>query len=383
MAKSAVVAGHICLDMIPQVDHHFDLVPGRLYEVGAPTMATGGAVSNTGMTMHILGTPVTLMGKIGADSFGDIVLNVIAKRAPGLEKGMTIDKGSVTSYTTVINIPGIDRIFLHCPGANSTYVSADVKWDAVAKADLFHFGYPCFMAGTYAEGGKELKAMYAKAKELGVTTSMDPGMPDANGPAGKVNWKQLLKELLPNLDVFMPSADELLYMICPERFGQGDNLTTADLKFLSDELLGMGAAVAAVKMGSRGMFIGTASKERLAAMGRGKPEDLDDWANRQMVFPCYKPTKFMGATGAGDSSIGGFLSAMLRGLKFEDAGLFAAAVGASNVEAADSLSGIRDWGTTMARINAGWQTTPTDLGDASWKLDERNVWHGPQDGVSR
>ena len=46
MEKRAVVAGHICLDIIPQVDHHFDLDPGRLYEVGAPTIATGGAVIN-------------------------------------------------------------------------------------------------------------------------------------------------------------------------------------------------------------------------------------------------------------------------------------------------------------------------------------------------
>ena len=115
MEKRAVVAGHICLDIIPHVDHHFDLEPGRLYEVGAPTIATGGAVSNTGMTMHILGVPVTLMGKIGNDSFGQSVLDVIRRRAPGLETGMTISPEADTSYSIVINIPGIDRIFLHCP----------------------------------------------------------------------------------------------------------------------------------------------------------------------------------------------------------------------------------------------------------------------------
>ena len=30
MTKTAVVAGHICLDIIPSVDHHFDLVPALL-----------------------------------------------------------------------------------------------------------------------------------------------------------------------------------------------------------------------------------------------------------------------------------------------------------------------------------------------------------------
>ena len=114
MAKKAVVAGHICLDIIPSVDHHFDLEPGHLYEVGAPTMATGGAVSNTGLTMHILGVPVTLMGKLGDDNFGTIIQSILKRRAPGLEKGMTIDKESISSYSAVINIPGTDRIFLIC-----------------------------------------------------------------------------------------------------------------------------------------------------------------------------------------------------------------------------------------------------------------------------
>lgn len=374
MTRKAVAAGHICLDIIPQVDHHFDLVPGRLYEVGAPTMATGGAVSNTGLTMHILGIPMTLMGKLGNDNFGDIIRNIIGRRAPGLEKGMTISEGSVTSYTSVINIPGIDRIFLHCPGANATYVSADVDWKAVAETDLFHFGYPCFMAGTYADDAKELKAIYRKAKELGVTTSMDPGMPDANGPAGKVNWKKVLQEVLPDVDIFMPSADELLYMLAPEKFGQGDNLSTKDLKDLGGQLLGMGAAVVAIKMGSRGMYIATADEKRIAAMGKGAPADAAAWACHEMIFPCFKPTKFMGATGAGDSSIGGFLAAILKGLPFKEAGLFAAAVGASNVEAPDSLSGIRDWDTTMARINAGWETNAIAIDDSEWHLDDKNVW---------
>lgn len=380
MAKTAVVAGHICLDIIPNVDHHFDLVPGRLYEVGASTMMTGGAVSNTGMTMHILGIPVTLMGKIGEDNFGSIILNVVRKLAPGLEKGMTISTdGSPSSYTTVINIPGIDRIFLHCPGANATYKADDVNWNAVAKADLFHFGYPCFMAGMYANEGKELIKMYKTAKEAGLTTSMDPGMPDASGPAGKANWRKILSDTLPYLDVFMPSADEILYMLAPERFGDGDNLSVADLRYLREQLLGMGAAVVAVKLGKRGMYIATADENRIAKMGKGAPENATDWANREMWFPIYKVDKFMGATGAGDSSIAGFLAAMLKGLSLEDAGLFAGAVGACNVEAPDSLSGIRNWDDTMARISAGWQTQALPLQDDGWKLDARNVWHGSFD----
>lgn len=374
MSKSAVVAGHICLDIIPAVDHHFDLIPGRLYEVGAPTMATGGAVSNTGLTMQILGIPVTLMGKIGDDNFGKLISSVLAQRSPGAEKGMTIDPASSSSYTFVINIPGIDRIFMHNQGANATYGADDVNYDAVAKSDLFHFGYPCFMTKIFSDNAAELKKMYRRVKELGVTTSMDPGMPDPSGPAGKVNWRQVLTEVLPDVDVFMPSADELLYMLHPDKFGEGDNISAADLSAIGAELIGMGAAVAAVKLGQRGMYIRTAGTERLNAMGKAKPEDIAAWADKECIFPIFTPDKFMGATGAGDSSIGAFLAALLRGLTFREAGLFAAAVGACNVEAADSLSGIRTWEATQARIASGWKNKATAIDDPAWTLAADNVW---------
>ena len=82
----------------------------------------------------------------------------------------------------------------------------------------------------------------------------------------------------------------------------------------------------------------------------------------------------MGATGAGDSSIGGFLSAMLRNCKLEEAGLFAAAVGACNVEAPDSLSGVRSWDATMARINSGWANKATQVSEPGWSLNAKNIW---------
>ncbi len=372
--KKAVVAGHICLDVIPAFENHVDLTPGRLYEVGAPTFATGGAVSNTGMTMHILGTPVLLMGKVGDDSFGEQILGILKKRQPGLEAGMAVVSGVASSYTVVVNIPGVDRIFLHCPGANMNYGCADVNWSQVKESALFHFGYPCFMANMYANDAQELTKMYKTAKELGVTTSMDPGMPDASGPAGQVDWKGVLERTLPYVDVFMPSADELLYMLDRNKFGKGDNLSAAELTALGDQMLAMGAAVAAVKLGARGMYIRTAGADRLAKMGAGKPDCVDQWADREYIFPIFKESCFKGATGAGDSSIGAFLCAMLRSLPLYDAGLFSAAVGACNVEAADSLSGIKTWDETMARINAGWETKAISLNETGWSQDAKGVW---------
>lgn len=371
--KKAVVAGHICLDVIPIIDRHFELLPGRLYEVGGPTMATGGAVANTGLALHILGVPTLLMGKIGNDSFGKSILEIVRQRAPGLERNFKIDPAVETSYTVVLNIPGTDRIFLHNPGANATYTAADVDAGAVAGAALFHFGYPSFMAACYANQASELLKLYAKVKELGVTTSLDPGMPDPGGLAGQVDWQAVLSRLLPNLDIFLPSADELLFMIDRKNFGKGDNLSPDELHALTGRLLDMGVAIAGIKLGAKGLYVRSGNRGRIEAMGHGRPENPADWADREFWFPIFKEEVFKGATGAGDTTIAGFLAAMLKGLSLRDAGIFACAVGGCNVEAADALSGIRSWEATRDRIAAGWQKLPVQLDAPGWRLDD-GVW---------
>lgn len=377
--KRAVVAGHICLDIIPAIDHGFRLEPGRLYEVGAPTIATGGAVSNTGVALHLLGIPAMLMGKVGEDSFGQSILSVLGRYDASLAEGMVVVPGVVSSYTVVVNIPGTDRIFLHCPGANNTFASADVDPARLAGSALFHFGYPAFMAATYADGGRELIRMYRQVKAAGLTTSMDLGMPDPGGPGGRADWAAILREVLPSVDVFLPSADELLYALDRERFGEGDNLDAAELSRLGQALLDMGTAIAGIKLGARGVYLRTGSAARLAAMGPGAPADPSAWADRELWFPIFKEDRFVGATGAGDTTIAGFLAALLRGLDVVSAGRFANAVGACCVEAADALSGLRSWEGTMARLEAGWAAVPMSVGAAGWRPGPQGLWYGPAD----
>ncbi|MFA6929139.1 MAG: carbohydrate kinase family protein [Lentisphaeria bacterium] len=379
MVKKAIIAGHICLDIIPAVDHHFELQPGHLYEVGAPLMATGGAVSNTGIALHILGIPVTLMGKLGDDSFGKTILQIVQERATGLEKGFLIDRKASTSYTVVINIPGIDRIFLHSPGANADFGADDIDYDKVKQAALFHFGYPSFMARTYADGARELLEMFHRVKACGVTTSLDPGMPDGNGPAGKVDWPHVLQELLPNVDVFMPSADELLFLLEPEKFSKGDDLSPAELSRLGQRMLDLGVGIAAIKLGKRGLYLRTGTSQRLQKMGAGCPDNVVAWADRELCFPIFKEEQFKGATGAGDTTIAGFLASLLHSLTPEMAGTFACAVGACNVEAPDALGGIRSWQQTRERIQQGWAKIPFFVQEKGWRQDAEFFWYGPND----
>ncbi|MGD0173517.1 MAG: hypothetical protein ABSC61_03645 [Anaerolineales bacterium] len=68
---SAVVAGHICLDIIPAMPaippggFKEPFLPGYLLEVGAAALSPGGAVSNTGLALRRLGIPAQLICKPG------------------------------------------------------------------------------------------------------------------------------------------------------------------------------------------------------------------------------------------------------------------------------------------------------------------------------
>jgi sugar/nucleoside kinase (ribokinase family) len=367
--RKVVVAGHICLDIIPEIDHAFDLVPGRLFEVGEAKLCTGGAVSNTGLALNLLGVPTKLAGKIGDDDFGHSILRIVREYSEAAAEGMIVEPGAVSSYTVVVNIPGADRVFLHCPGANHTFGAADVGLDALADCALLHFGYPTLMARTFANDGEELVALMRKVKDAGLTTSLDMTVPDPNSPSGKADWRRILQRTLPHVDVYLPSADETLYMLDRDRFGTGDGISGDAVSTLGAQLVAMGVAVAGLKVGSRGLYVRTAAAERLQAMGRGKPADPGRWAERELWFPVYSIPGFAGATGAGDTTIAGFLAAMLDGRSLRDCGRFANAVGSCNVQASDALSGLKSWEETWALLDEGWATDPLEVDGEGWRRD--------------
>ena len=137
-------------------------------------------------------------------------------------------------------------------------------------------------------------------------------------------------------------------------------LTPELLSSLGDELLGMGAKIVALKLGGRGLYLRTADAPALASLGRAQPVNLSAWERREFWAPCFE-VRVVGTTGAGDATIAGFLAAFLRGFAPERTLTTAVAVGACNVEAADTLTGIQSWEATQDRINHGWQRRPLQL----------------------
>jgi sugar/nucleoside kinase (ribokinase family) len=389
----ALVAGQICLDIQPDLSgagrEPFEniLLPGHLVAAGPVMFSAGGAVSNTGMALDRLGITAHLVGKVGNDLFGESLRQIVGSHGSGLAEGLAVDASASTSYSIIINYPGVDRIFLHYPGVNDTFQASDVPYALLGQARLFHFGYPPVMRSIFIDGGTQLAEIFRQAKHTGVTTSLDMAFPDPSSEAGHADWHMVLEETLPCVDIFLPSVEEILFMLRPETYRElgrrangSDPLAQVTPELLSDlgrQLIAMGAKIVGLKLGSRGMYLRTGGRDVIDSIGRAHPSNSYTWAGVELWAPCFK-VGVAGTTGSGDATIAGFLAGLLRDLSIEQALTMATAVGACNVEKADALSGIRTWEETSQRLACGWEHQPLELDAPGWQFDRfSGLWRGP------
>ena len=221
--KKIIVCGHICLDITPvfgkqRCESLSELLsPGKLVHMQGADVHVGGCVANTGLAIKRLGGEVSLMGKVGNDAFGRLALSFLDGES---KKHMLVSEDSATSYSVVLAPEGIDRIFLHDPGANDTFSSEDLDFDKIREADLFHFGYPPLMKRMYRNNGQELAELLERVYQMGVSVSLDMAAIDAASDAAEEDWKAILKRVLPYVDYFVPSAEELAFMIDRDLYRQ-------------------------------------------------------------------------------------------------------------------------------------------------------------------
>lgn len=390
----AVAAGHVCLDIIPAIPdtgaHGFgDLLrPGKLLHTGPVVVNTGGPVSNTGIALRKLGAGVLFCARTGGDAFGRITLDLLQRS--GNADGVRLVEESASSYTIVLAPPGIDRVFLHNPGANDDFGPEDINPNLPAQARLFHFGYPPLMKRMYADGGLELERVFRIARDAGATTSCDMALPDPDSEAGQAPWGAILERVLPLVDIFLPSVEEALYMVDPgaflamKRAHAGaeliEHLTPDDYLRIADALLACGAGVVSLKSGGRGFFLKTADANRLHAFGAARPGDIEQWADRTLWGPALSAPNLASATGSGDSSIAGFLMAFLRGEAPETAVATANCVGWQNVQVLDAVSGIKSWEETRELMASAMPVNDAGVAQSGWRWDHTHrLWYGPGD----
>jgi sugar/nucleoside kinase (ribokinase family) len=364
-----LVGGHLCLDLIPGMSHVTakDMItPGRLYNIEPIAVSTGGAVSNTGLALHRLGVNVQLLATVGDDLIGQMILMYLRLRDPTLAELIKIKSGEPSSSTIALSPENADRTFLHCTGTNDSFGVNDIDFELVRQAKIFHLGYPTLLPHLVAADGEDLQAIYAKAKATGVVTSLDMAQPDPNGLIARLNWQHIFKRTLRNVDIFLPSIEEVLLTLRREDYDRWmpnilSHLTREYLCQLADEMLAMGVVIAGFKLGEMGMYLKTGSAQAFQRL-QHLEINVQVWANQELWMPSFE-VKVAGTTGAGDSAYAGFLTALLRDYSPKEALRWACAVGACNVEAPDATSGIRTWDETAARLSTDWPTRSERLPD--------------------
>ncbi|MFN3322522.1 MAG: carbohydrate kinase family protein [Bryobacteraceae bacterium] len=269
----------------------------------------GGNGANTSYTLARLGVPVKLLGMVGRDSFGDVLIEKL--EAAGVDVSC-VERGREATATTVALVdPSGRRAFLHRPGVSAEVFASPIPFTSTHRERFafYHlanaFGLP--LLRTSAAGSLQ------KARAVGLRTSFDAGW-DARG-----EWMAVLGPCLPFIDLLFVNQDE-----CRMLTGH------TDARRAARTLLDSGAGAVVVKLGARG-----------CAVFRVR-EEFESPGFRVAVID---------TTGAGDCFAGGFLAGLYHGLSDLEAARLANATGALSVQRLGSVAGllslseIRTWMT--------------------------------------
>src|SRR4051812_6346564 len=300
--RSVVVAGHVCLDFIPEIPAGASTRPGELLEVGPLGVHAGGCVANTGANLAALGWDVEVVADAGDDDLGALLVALLRARGTRTDQ-IRLRAGASTSYSLVFEGAGQDRSFWHHVGANAGFDGSAVD---LAGARLLHVGYPSLLPALIADGGRPLESLLERARAVGVTTSLDLAVIDPASPAAREDWHALLERVLPLVDVFSPSVDDVRTALRVE--GHDGLRPTARM------LLELGPAVVLLTAGPHGLQLITADAARLgsagAALGAGAAAAWSD----QEHFTAPPPGEVRTTLGAGDAATAGLLHGLLAGL---------------------------------------------------------------------
>jgi sugar/nucleoside kinase (ribokinase family) len=281
---------------------------GELLKVDDFLLTTGGCAANTAMDLHRLGVSTSVIGKVGEDSFGDFVIQDLARH--GLATAGIRRSSQGTSRTVILPVVGEDRRYIHAVGANGDFTAADIDLRQIMAAQVLYVGG--YMLLPRLEAGA-LAALFAEAQQAGVKTVLD--VAGVTAPA-----RDDLALLLPHVDVFLPNHDEACILT-----GETDPARQAGA------LLDLGTGVAGITLGGDGAYICTRTEKI-----RAGSYTVD------VVDP----------SGGGDAFDAGFIVGMLEGWNLATTVEFASAAGALACTALGCTAGLRTRAETQSFIRS-------------------------------
>lgn len=300
---SVLVAGHVCLDLTPQLGAPPMIEPGALADVGPLAVAPGGSVANTGGVLVELGVGVRAQADVGDDGLADLLVALL--RARGIDGDELRRVAGSTSYSIVVQPPGRDRTFWHHVGANAGFDGSAVRFDGER---ILHVGYPPLLPALARDAGAPLVALFGRALGAGLTTSLDLAVVDGPDDASRRHWDEMLRAAMPVTDIVSPSHDDL-----ESALGLAAPRAADDVLAAAQDLVARGAAIAVVSAGERGLALATAGRERFDRAGVVVAGLGSGWHDRAMFLPARRVEVAATTNGAGDAATAGLVAALLDG----------------------------------------------------------------------
>ena len=198
-----------------------DFAPKSVDAAGYPTLAAnpGGAPGNFLAALNKYGCSVAMIGKVGDDMFGRLLLNTL--KGAGIEtRGVVVDPNQITTLAFVsLDASGNrDFSFARKPGADTCLTYDEVDEALVTGARVFHFGT---LSLTNDPAREATHKAVAKAKAEGVLISVDPNLrkplwPTEDDAKAAIEWS------LRQADIIKISDEEIefLWGLTPEEGAQ-------------------------------------------------------------------------------------------------------------------------------------------------------------------
>lgn len=162
-------------------------------DAGYPTLAAqpGGAPANFLAALQAYGCETDLIGKVGKDTFGRLMIATLNKRGIGA-KGIVEDDAVFTTlaFVTLDATGNREFSFARKPGADTCLTAEEVNYSLIDKADVFHFGT---LSLTSEPARSATQKAVAYAKDAGKLISFDPNLrkplwPDENAAKEQIEW---------------------------------------------------------------------------------------------------------------------------------------------------------------------------------------------------
>jgi sugar/nucleoside kinase (ribokinase family) len=266
-----IVIGELNVDIILNEIERFPEI-GKEIIANAMSVTLGSSSAIFASNLSSMGTGVAFIGKVGDDNFAQVVISALEKKRVNTSHifKSTADN---TGATIVLNYDQ-DRANVTYPGAMNELHIEDIDFEFLSSARHMHFS-SCFLQPGIRN---DLILLFKKAKEMGLTTSLDPQW----DPLEK--WELPLQELLPYVDVFLPNAQEFKFLSRSISIEEG----IKQLKKYSNYIV--------IKNGSEG------------AIG---------WDGKDIIVqPAFLNDKVVDCIGAGDSFNAGFIKEFINKKSF-------------------------------------------------------------------